>query len=311
MKLDVVDLFSGAGGMSRGFSNAGFDILGAFENWGPAIELYGKNFDHPVFASDLSDVESVTKKIITLSPNIIIGGPPCQDFSSAGKRDENLGRATLTIHYAEIIRQIRPEYFVMENVQRARNSTSVSIAKDILRKSGYGITQVVLNACLCGVPQKRNRYFMIGELNGMDNVLEERLIDNLSNNPITLREYFDDELDFEHYYRHPRSYKRRAVFSIDEPSPTIRGVNRPVPDGYPGHPGDTAPISKKIRVLTTRERAQIQTFPDDFLLEGTKTNLEQMIGNAVPVKLAEYVATQLQNHIISKGQVRAKEKYAV
>ena len=114
---------------------------------------------------------------------------------------------------------------------------------------------------------------------------------------MTLRDYFGDSLGFEYYYRHPRNYNRRGVFSIDEPAPTMRGVNRPVPKGYPGHPLDPVPISDSIRALTTKERALIQTFPPSFVFDGNKTDVEQMIGNAVPVKLAEFVAQALLHHI--------------
>ena len=70
------------------------------------------------------------------------------------------------------------------------------------------------------------------------------------------------------YYRHPRNYTRRAVFSIDEPSPTIRGVNRPIPKGYKGNRNDASKINGNVRSLTTRERSLIQTFPDDFVWVG-------------------------------------------
>ena len=89
---------------------------------------------------------------------------------------------------------------------------------------------------------------------------------------------------------HPRSYNRRAVFSIYEPSATIRGVNRPIPDNYKRHHADKADISEGVRSLTSKERSYIQTFPEKFEFVGSKTNVEQAIGNAVPVKLAEYVA---------------------
>jgi DNA (cytosine-5)-methyltransferase 1 len=115
---------------------------------------------------------------------------------------------------------------------------------------------------------------------------------------MTLRDAFKGSLGIEHYYRHPRSYARRAVFSIDEPSPTVRGVNRPVPDGYPGHQGDTAP-AEDVRPLTTRERALVQTFPGEFRWDESKTNVEQMIGNAVPVNLAAYVAGHLGDYLRS------------
>jgi DNA (cytosine-5)-methyltransferase 1 len=118
-----------------------------------------------------------------------------------------------------------------------------------------------------------------------------------SEEPTTLRNFFGNTLDFEFYYRHPRNYNRRAIFSIDEPAPTMRGVNRPVPKGYPGHPQDACALNDGIRALTTLERALIQTFPPDFKWSGSKTDVEQMIGNAVPVKLAEFVATALLSHI--------------
>jgi len=75
----------------------------------------------------------------------------------------------------------------------------------------------------------------------------------------------------------------------------MRGVNRPVPKGYKGHPKDTCPVSDDLHALTTLDRALIQTFPKDFKWIGSKTDTEQMIGNAVPVKLAEYVAETVLN----------------
>ena len=70
----------------------------------------------------------------------------------------------------------------------------------------------------------------------------------------------------------------------------MRGVNRPVPKGYPGHPNDACAVSDDLHALTTQERALIQTFPVDYKWVGSKTDIEQMIGNAVPVNLAKYVA---------------------
>ena len=81
---------------------------------------------------------------------------------------------------------------------------------------------------------------------------------------------------------------------------TIRGVDRPVPKGYTGHSADPIPLNETIRTLTYKERSLIQTFPKNFKLEGSKTTLNQLIGNAVPVKLAQYIAVQLKAHIESK-----------
>ncbi len=297
MELKVVDIFAGGGGLGFGFKNAGFEIVAVFDNWQPALDFYKANFNgHPVINYDLSDQKAV-QEISKFNPDMIIGGPPCQDFSSAGKRDETLGRANLTIDFALIISKIKPKWFVMENVERAKTSKSVKKAIQIIKKNDYGITNIVLDASKCGVPQKRKRFFIIGELNGPDNGPLEILMRNQSSKSITMREYFGRRIDFEYYYRHPRSYKRRGIFSIDEPSPTIRGVNRPVPEGYTGHPGDPIPIDKSIRPLTTLERFEVQTFPSDIKLIGTKTDLEQIVGNAVPVKLAEFVANCIKEYI--------------
>lgn len=300
-KLKVVDLFSGCGGMSLGFQNAGFEILCAFDNWKPAVDVYKENFKHPIYDYDLSTEES-KEFINSLSPNVIIGGPPCQDFSSAGKRDDTLGRADLTISFAEIINNSKPEFFVMENVERIKKSKILKQAIEIFKKAGYGLSIEVLDASLCGVPQARKRFFMIGKLNEIDGFLNPYFTKNLSKKPMTVYDYLGNSLGTEFYYRHPRSYKRRGVFSIHEPSATIRGVNRPIPKGYPKHSGDPADVNDGVRPLTTIERSYIQTFPKSFKFNGTKTNLEQVIGNAVPVKLGEFVAQSLREYIKDKKE---------
>ncbi|MEA5616981.1 DNA cytosine methyltransferase [Cronbergia sp. UHCC 0137] len=292
--MKTVDLFAGCGGLSLGFENAGFDIVAAFDNWIPAIDVYRANFKHPIFNQDLSK-EEIYEFIAKLNPEIIIGGPPCQDFSSAGKRDENLGRADLTLSFANIISYVKPNWFVMENVDRIIKSKVLHKVLSIFKTSGYGLTSSILNASYCGVPQARKRYFLIGELNGKDNSLECLLNKNLSKKPMTIFEYLGNELGLEYYYRHPRSYQRRAIFSIYEPSPTVRGVNRPIPKTYKKHQGDACDINHNLRPLTTIERSYLQTFPKTFQFQGSKSDLEQMIGNAVPVKLSEYIASCIQD----------------
>jgi DNA (cytosine-5)-methyltransferase 1 len=293
----TVDLFAGCGGLSLGFQNAGFEIIGAFELWDAAVACYEKNFKHPIFRTDLSDVATAASKIKDFAPDIIIGGPPCQDFSHAGKRIE-AGRATLTGAFAEIIAIVRPVCFVMENVDRAQKSVAYTDARKILKEAGYGLTEITLDASLCGViPQKRKRFFCIGSLWRNDGFLLDYISSYTSEKATTLRDFFGNILDFEFYYRHPRNYNRRAIFSIDEPAPTMRGVNRPVPKGYPGHPQDACELNDSLRALTTLERALIQTFPADFKWTGSKTDMEQMIGNAAPVRLAEFVANALRRHL--------------
>lgn len=298
-KIKAVDLFSGCGGMSLGFSNGGFDVQAAFECWEPAIAVYRRNFDHPIHAQDLSDSETSVELIRSYSPNVIFGGPPCQDFSSAGHRDETRGRAVLSIVFAQIVLGVKPQWFVMENVARIEKSNTFQELKSLLMSSGYGLTSQVLNAAHCGVPQARKRMFLIGGLGEKDGFLDAELNSSLSKHPMTVRDYLGDQLGVDHYFRVPRNYNRRGVYSIDEPSPTIRTVNRPIPPGYGGHPKDSA-HRDDVRILTSKERSLIQTFPKEFEFFGSKSDMETMIGNAVPVNLARFVASALMRYIYSQ-----------
>lgn len=297
----VIDLFAGCGGLSLGFQNAGFVIVAAFDNWDEAIDIYQRNFNHPIIKRDLGDTDDLSD-LERFQPDVIIGGPPCQDYSSAGHRDEDLGRAKLTIDFAKIVTQLQPQYFLMENVPNIQKSDKLTQVLDMFHKAGYGISRMVMDASKCGVPQKRRRYIVIGGLGEKDGFLDEILISGQSNKSMTMRDYFGDSLGFDYYFRVPRSYSRRGIFSIDEPSMTIRGVDRPIPPGYHGHPNDPVPLTPDIRILTPMERSWVQTFPRDFDWGDncSKTHLNQAIGNAVPVKLAEYIATCLMKYINGK-----------
>jgi len=290
--LGAIDLFCGVGGLSLGFEQAGIPVLASFDYWERALDVYNMNFAHKAAKLDLSDVSTAVKELKKYSANIIIGGPPCQDFSHAGKRTEK-ERAELTKCFAEIVVALKPKIFVMENVDRIIKSKVWDNAKKILKASDYGLTEYILDASYCGCPQIRKRFFCIGILNKPDNVLTSYIEKNISDRQMSVRDYLGKNIDTNYYYRHPRNYSRRAIYSIDEASPTIRGVNRPIPKGYPGHPCDPVKISKKVRPLTTLERSQIQTFPKNFAWVGSKTDIEQMIGNAVPVNLAKFVANAI------------------
>ena len=288
--MKAIDLFCGCGGLSLGFEKAGIEILAGIDNWTDALTVYSNNFSHPAIKADLSDINKSVDLVRPFLPDIIIGGPPCQDFSSAGKRDEDNGRGDLTVSYAKIVTAIRPQWFVMENVERILKTNKLVEALDIFHKAGYGTTYKILNAALCNVPQRRKRFVMIGKLGEIDGFIQTILEEGLSDKEMTVADYFGDKLGIQYYYRHPRSYVRRGIYSIDEPSATIRGVNRPIPPGYKLHHGDPVNSTDGIRPLTTKERSMIQTFPEDFSFDGAKTDIEQMIGNAVPVNLGYYVA---------------------
>jgi DNA (cytosine-5)-methyltransferase 1 len=289
--MKAVDIFSGCGGMSLGFEQAGVEVIAAYDKWRPAVDIYRANFEHPIYQEDLTGdgpVESIAK----LAPDLIIGGPPCQDYSIAGKRQ--LGeRANLTIRYAEIVARVRPEWLVFENVYNIERFGTLPRMKEILHSAGYGLSEKILDASLCGVPQKRRRYFIVGLLGAADGFFDEMFVRDIGTHHMTVRDYLGDSLHTQYYYMHPRSYARRAVFSVDEPSATIRGINRPIPENYRQHHADAAPISTGVRTLTTKERSYLQTFPEEFELPGSKTNVELAIGNAVPPALAKYVASRV------------------
>ena len=299
-EMKAVDIFAGCGGLSLGLIQSGIEITLAVDHWKPSIDVYNLNFDHEAIDQDLSNIEESVELISKYDFEILAGGPPCQDFSSAGKRDLNGGRADLTYSFADIVSQLLPKFFIMENVEQIRKS---HILPDIIKQladSGYGLTAVILDASYCGAPQARKRFFLIGHLGSSHNFLLGNLEKALSPKPMTMRDYFGNSLGTNYYYRHPRNYDRRGVYSLDEPSATIRGVNRPIPPGYQLHSNDPEGISlTDVRPLTTVERAQVQTFPADFKWLGGKTDKEQMIGNAVPVARGKFVGSALQDFILN------------
>lgn len=295
--MKAVDLFAGCGGLSLGMQQSGIHVQAAFENWADACRVYQSNFDHPIQQCDLSNVPDAIGRILAYAPDLIAGGPPCQDFSSAGTRNDSGSRADLTTDFCTIVCAIRPTWFLMENVERINKAAIFQKAKDQFKRSGYGITEMVLNASRCGVPQRRKRLFLIGRLGEDDGFLETTLRNGLSKHEMTMRDYFGNSLGTDFYYRHARSYARRGIYSMEEPSATVRGVNRPIPPNYKFHPIDATRDLSRVRPLSTRERSWIQTFPKNFRWPvESRTSLEQLIGNAVPVQLARFVGSAILSY---------------
>lgn len=292
--MRVTDLFAGCGGLSKGFEMAGFELTLALEQWDLARTVYEQNFNHIIKSADLSNVLDATNVISRERPDIIIGGPPCQEFSVAGGRVEGV-RAELTLNFAEIVKAISPQWFLIENVQGIKNSAAWAKGRKLLKNAGYGITECVLNAAYFGVPQNRKRFFAIGCIGEEDNFLLDQIEFGRTEQPLSLREYVGDEFGIDFYYRHPRNWGRRGVFSLNEPSPTIRSTNRSVPPGYTPHPDDAGP-SNIARRLTVEERARVQTFDKTFRFAGAMTAQDTLVANAVPVVLAQHVASAISRY---------------
>jgi DNA (cytosine-5)-methyltransferase 1 len=306
-KLNVLSLFCGCGGLDYGFhNNERFTVVKAYDNMQYAVDTYNTNYPS---TAEMLDIKQLHKtKSISFAPDIIVGGPPCQDFSVAGKK--TLGeRASLTETFIDIICHFKPKYFVMENVPTIRTIGKAVYDKILqqLTNENYGLTIKVVYMPDYGIPQERKRLIMIGELNGeMDSfskLLEE------TKKPITsIREYIRD-VDIgltgqQHVYRHPMNYNRRGVFSIDELYPTVRGCMRKMPPGYKFHDADTCKNRDEIYMPTWQFLAKIQTFPRTFTFLNKNNVL--IIGNAVPPRFSgvlakviaqQYESLQVQNNL--------------
>ena len=175
MKKDtVLDLFSGCGGLSHGFSKAGYRVLAGMDNWDISLQTFKKN--HPSAKTVTADISKLSPleaaKKLGLKKNgigIIVGGPPCQGFSLSGKRDVNDPRNLLYKGFVEYVNFFRPTAFLMENVPNILSMDNGAVRDKILsdfEALGYTVSYKILLASDYGVPQNRRRAFFIGLKNG-------------------------------------------------------------------------------------------------------------------------------------------------
>ncbi len=227
--------------MSLGLRQAGFDILRAYDAWPVAVENYNRNIGNHARVADLSDLLSTVPEILRLAPDMICGGPPCQDYSSAGNRRE-ADNARLTLAFAMIVATVRPQWFMMENVIGCAKSATWAEARTILKRAGYGITESKINASRYGVPQSRRRLFVIGRVGERDDFVASSIAAAASAHPMTIRDLFGVSVPAAMFFP-ATSDARRSVWSSDEPAPTIRERSiRPIPASYQPHPDDAAII---------------------------------------------------------------------
>lgn len=196
---NVVDLFCGAGGLSKGFEWAGYNIVAANDNYKQACETYRVNHPHTtVIEGDVTkkDIKNALfdaikgKKI-----DIIIGGPPCQGFSHAGKRLVDDPRNFLFKEFVEIVKKVKPKVVVLENVEgilTMNDGKSFESIKESFRELGYKLEGKKLHAVKYGIPQKRKRVVMIGVLEGDPNECYPKEIFQNESQYLTVREAIDD-----------------------------------------------------------------------------------------------------------------------
>jgi DNA (cytosine-5)-methyltransferase 1 len=322
--MNIISLFSGAGGLDLGFTKAGFRLMFANDNDKDVWETFEKNHKIKIDRRSIVDIKS--KEV----PEAIgiIGGPPCQSWSLAGSmRGMKDSRGQLFYEYLRVLKDKKPLFFLAENVPGIISKTHFQEFKNIIKKFeeiGYNISWKLMNAKDYGVPQERKRVIIIGYRKDLNKEFDFSQLK--IKNRMSLKEAIDDLPDstpardknkhnsnlsisnhehmnggFSSIYM---SRNRRKLWN--ECSFTIQAGGRHAPL----HPSSTEMIKvepdkwifngkkAKHRRLSVRECARIQTFPDNFvfyydsIFKGYK-----MIGNAVPVKLAEIIATQIKKDL--------------
>lgn len=320
-KLKYIDLFSGAGGFSLGFDKIGFHNVFSVDIEPSFCETYNHNFPrHNLIQHDICDITDSELKYLKEHHEIdvVIGGPPCQGFSIAG----NIGRKfiedsrnRLFKEFVRVVKVVAPTYFVMENVARLYNHNKGNTRKEIIsdfENLGYNVECKILNSADYGVPQVRKRVIFIGTLNSQKILFPKKEIEKhvtvkeaLSSYP-KLESSQESKIPNHIAMSHSEQMLHKMSFVSDG------GDRNEIPEQIRPKSGDVRKYIKyssnkpsvtvtgdmrKIfhyeqnRALTVRELAKLQSFPDDFEFKGTKISQQQQVGNSVPPKMAEAIAS--------------------
>ncbi|MEL7739068.1 DNA cytosine methyltransferase [Citromicrobium bathyomarinum] len=167
MTFTALDLFCGAGGLSRGLADAGLSVVGAVDSWEPAIRSYRENFEHQVWQADVGKLNAAELSKMGLAGpiDLVVGGPPCQGFSIQRIGADTDGRNDLIGSFARTVISLHPKLFIMENVPGLlghRGREHLRRFEALLAHAGYETTQRILDASDFGVPQMRKRVFVVG-----------------------------------------------------------------------------------------------------------------------------------------------------
>ena len=348
--MNAIDLFAGCGGLSKGFMDAGFNIIVGVDNDQAALNTFALNHNGAkALNADLSKQETFDeiKKIADgKSIDVIIAGPPCQGFSLTGPRDFDDPRNRLYLAVLKMVKQYQPKGFIIENVPGMATMYDGQVKEEVLRRfreMGYNIDCRILCAADYGVPQMRKRLVYMGVRSDIGSPrFPEKVL--RPDQYVTCREAIDDlpsradelgeEIDV--YCAEPRTEYQRKMrgrctvlhnhvatnhkkFVKDTIALVPEGGNwKDLPKGvgesrkfheawtrYDGNkPSRTIDTGhrnhfhyKYNRVPTIRENARLQSFPDDFVFTGTRTQQNRQVGNAVPPLLGYYLGKALANII--------------
>lgn len=321
-KPTYIDLFSGAGGLSLGFDWADYENLFSVEFDHEICETYRHNFpNHHLIECDIKNLSD--KEIKTLVQgrhvDVVIGGPPCQGFSMAGKIGRKFiedPRNYLFNEFVRVVKEVHPKCFVMENVARLYTRLNGETRNEIIscfEKLGYSVESKIVCAANYGVPQKRYRVLFIGRVRDEGKTI---IFPEISKAPVpTIKDTIDkypplesgqssDIPNHEAMTHTPQMLKKMSYVKDG-------GDRNDIPEEIRPKKGDvrkyirydsskpsiciTGDMRKVFhysqnRALTVRELAAIQTFPDTFEFLGNKIKQQQMVGNSVPPILAKSIA---------------------
>lgn len=331
--MNLISLFSGAGGLDKGFEKAGFTTVVANEFDSKICPTFRSNF--PSTRLIEGDIRSLDEDVFPTHTVGIIGGPPCQSWSEGGsQRGIEDARGKLFYEYIRILKTVKPLFFLAENVSgmlAKRHTEAVAKIMQQFNDAGYDVNLKMLNANDYEVPEDRDRIFYVGfrkDLNIHDfkypspclhkPTLRESIWDlkdnalpaleknktNGENCIIPNHEYFTGSFS-------PIFMSRNRVRGWDEPGFTVQASGRQC-QLHPQAPKmvKVAPDKQKFvegkeylyRRMSVREVARIQTFPDDFKFLYSDLNIGyKMIGNAVPVNLAYHIATSIRTALENHG----------
>ncbi len=315
--LNVIDLFCGCGGMSKGLTDAGLNIIAGIDIWDKAVASYNKNYQHKAYCEDLTQLPPEKFNELYNKENkpidLLVGGPPCQSFSIAGKRDKNDPRNALFMEYVKYLNYFNPKAFIMENVigmlskKTANGENVIDIIMEQLSKN-YNCIINKLYASDFEVPQNRRRTIIIGirkDLNIIPLAPVPVIKTVAQRIPVKSILLPKEEVDASHFLsaraiqgiinKKEKSKARGAGFGaqfldLDKPSYTIPA--RYWKDGYDAlvKYNDT-----EIRRLTITELKRIQSFPDDYVINGSKKDIIMQIGNAVACRFAYHLGIYINS----------------
>ncbi|WP_062114867.1 DNA cytosine methyltransferase [Aureimonas sp. AU40] len=243
--MKAVEIFAGAGGFSLGLKQAGVEVLAAYDFEPRAIAVHEANLARPLdkltgrrrskvanlgrgdaAQPDLGDLLAAAPRIAAFAPDLIVGGPPCQPWSSANKntstpKGEKSPNAALTEAFSIIVTHARPRFFVMENVPRLRSFDMYRRIREVFHRAGYGLTEAVVDASWYGVGQARRRLLLCGCLGEDDGWLLDHIEAAKQPRRTSVADVLGPDFGAVFFRRGHNDGERRSIWLSAEPSPTI------------------------------------------------------------------------------------------